>query len=161
AETLPGRLDLSRRLPVSGRDELGRLAASFNATLDELERSLEAQRQLIADASHELRTPISTLRANIQILEDAERLPACDQESLRQDILDELDDLTALVGDLVELARGARSEAEWGDVRVHELVEEAAERARRRGGAPFELDLEPTVVHGDSETIGRAVTNLL
>src|SRR4029077_21217956 len=75
--------------------------------------------------------------------------------------LDELDDLTALVGDLVELARGARSEAEWGDVRVHELVEEAVERARRRGGAPFELALEPTVVHGDSETIGRAVTNLL
>jgi two-component system sensor histidine kinase MprB len=162
AESLTGRgLDISKRLEVGGRDELARLAASFNATLDELERSIEAQRQLIADASHELRTPISTLRANIQILEDAERLPLAEQESLRRDIIDELDELTALVGDIVELARGASSEAEWGEVRVHLLVEEAAERARRRGGQFFDLDLEPTLVRGDSEAIARAITNLM
>jgi len=161
AETLAGGLDISKRLEVAGRDELSRLAASFNATLDELERSIEAQRQLIADASHELRTPIATLRANIQILGDAERLPLSEQESLRQDIIDELDDLTALVSDVVELARGERSPRNWGEVRVHELVEEVAERARRRGGQPFELDLEPTAVRGDAEVIGRAVTNLL
>ena len=162
AETLAGGLDISKRLEVGGgRDELSRLAASFNVTLDELERSIEAQRQLIADASHELRTPIATLRANIQILGDAERLPLSEQESLRQDILDQLDELTALVSDVVELARGERSRSEWGEVRVHELVEEVAERARRRGGQVFELELEPTVVHGDAEVIGRAVTNLL
>jgi two-component system sensor histidine kinase MprB len=160
-EKLAGGLDMSKRLEVRGRDELARLAASFNATLDELERSIEAQRQLIADASHELRTPISTLRANVQILEDADRLPAAEQESLRRDIVDELDDLTALVSDVVELARGAGSDTDWGEVRLHELVEEAAERARRRGGQPFDLDLEPTVVRGDSEAIGRAVTNLI
>ncbi len=67
-ETLTGSLDLSRRLEVEGRDELARLADSFNATLDALERSVQAQRHLIADASHELRTPISSLRANIQVL---------------------------------------------------------------------------------------------
>ena len=60
----------------SGDDELSRLARSFNATLDELERSVESQRQLVADASHELRTPIASLRANIQTLEEADRLPA-------------------------------------------------------------------------------------
>jgi two-component system, OmpR family, sensor histidine kinase MprB len=160
AETLAGSLDISKRLEVGGRDELSRLAASFNATLDELERSLEAQRQLVADASHELRTPIATLRANIQILGDAERLPLAEQESLRQDILDELDELTALVSDVVELARGETSQAEWGEVRMHELVEEVAERARRRGGHVFELDLVPTIVRGNAATIGRAVTNL-
>ena len=122
AETLTGRLDLSRRLPVSGRDELARLARSFNATLDELERSLGAQRQLIADASHELRTPIASLRANIQTLEHSARLPADEQASLRADIIEELDELTSLVSDVVELARGSRSEASWEDVRLDLIV---------------------------------------
>jgi two-component system, OmpR family, sensor histidine kinase MprB len=161
AETLAGGLDISQRLDVGGRDELARLAASFNATLDELERSIEAQRQLIADASHELRTPIATLRANIQILEQAESLPRAEQESVRRDIVEELDELTALVGDVVELARGASSEAEWEEVRVHDVVQEACDRAGRRGGQSFDLDLQRTVVRGDAEAIGRAVRNLL
>ena len=64
--------DVSRRMEVgSADDELSRLARSFNATLDALERSVEAQRQLVADASHELRTPMASLRANIQTLEHA------------------------------------------------------------------------------------------
>ena len=65
----------------SATDELGRLARSFNTTLDALERSVEAQRHLVADASHELRTPIASLRANIQTLEHAERLPAAERAS--------------------------------------------------------------------------------
>ena len=101
-EALTGNLDLSRRLEVEGRDELARLAGSFNTTLDALERSVAAQRHLIADAGHELRTPIASLRANIQVLGEAERLPPDEQESLRRDIISELDELTALVGDVVE-----------------------------------------------------------
>ena len=65
---------------MTAEDELGRLARSFNTTLDSLERSVEAQRHLVADASHELRTPIASLRANIQTLEHAERLPAAERE---------------------------------------------------------------------------------
>jgi two-component system, OmpR family, sensor histidine kinase MprB len=81
-EALTGNLDLSRRLDVEGRDELARLASSFNTTLDALERSVQEQRQLIADAGHELRTPIASLRANIQVLGEAERLPEDEQENL-------------------------------------------------------------------------------
>jgi two-component system sensor histidine kinase MprB len=160
-ETLTGSLDLSRRLDVEGHDELARLAQSFNATLDALERSVQAQRHLIADASHELRTPIASLRANIQVLGEAGRLPAEEQEALRRDIVEELDDLTALVGDVVELARGAAPDASPDDVRLDELVEGAVRRAQRRSDLRFELDLEPTVVRGKADRVDRAVSNLL
>jgi two-component system, OmpR family, sensor histidine kinase MprB len=160
-ESLAGELDLSQRLDVSGGDELERLATSFNATLDALERSLLAQRQLVADASHELRTPIASLRANIQTLEDAHRLAPDEQQRLRADIVDELDELTTLVGDVVELARGSRGPAERGEVRLDELAEEAVARTRRRGELRFELDLQPTVVRGEADRINRAISNLL
>jgi two-component system sensor histidine kinase MprB len=160
-ETLTGSLDLSRRLDVAGRDELARLAQSFNGTLDALERSVQAQRHLIADASHELRTPIASLRANIQVLGEAERLPPEEQESLRGDIVEELDELTALVGDVVELARGAGPAGPPDDVRLDELVEGAVQSARRRSDLRFELKLEPTVVSGQADRIGRAISNLV
>lgn len=160
-ETLTGNLDLSQRVEVSGRDELARLATSFNAALDALERSAEAQRNLIADAGHELRTPISSLRANIQILGDAGRLPQEDQESLRRDIVDELDELTALVSDVVELARGSRGGSARDDVRVDEIVSDAVARTRRRGELRFQVDLQPTVVRGEPDRVNRAVSNLL
>ncbi len=160
-ETLTGRMDLSRRLEVRGRDELARLAESFNGTLDALERSVAAQRHLIADASHELRTPISSLRANIQILGEADRLPPGEQESLRRDIVDELDELTALVGDVVELARGAEPEIAPEDIRLDELVQAAVQSARRRSDLDFQLDLAPTIVRGRAERVGRAVSNVV
>jgi two-component system sensor histidine kinase MprB len=162
AETLTGSLDLSQRLEVPGHDEIARLAASFNATLDALERSVQAQRGLIADASHELRTPIASLRVNIQVLSEAERLPAHEQESLRRDIVTELDELTALVGDVVELARGSTpTQREPDEVRLDRIVEEARERARRRSDVQWRMRLEPTLLSGDARAIGRAVSNLL
>jgi two-component system sensor histidine kinase MprB len=160
-ETLAGSLDLSRRLDVAGRDELARLGQSFNGTLDALEQSIQAQRHLVADASHELRTPIASLRANIQMLGEAERLPFEEQDSLRRDIVEELDELTALVGDVVELARGAAPGGPSDDVRLDELVEGAVQSARRRSDLRFELKLEPTVVSGQGDRIGRAVSNLV
>jgi two-component system sensor histidine kinase MprB len=162
-EALSESLDLSQRLEVPGKDELARLAHSFNTTLDALERAVEAQRHLVADASHELRTPIASLRANIQVLEQAEELPAEEQESLRGDILDELDELTALVGDVVELARGAQPEEALDDVRLDRVVEDLVERARRRAGGEvsFQVNAAPTVVRGAPERITRAVSNLI
>ena len=123
---------------------------------------MQEQRQLIADAGHELRTPIASLRANIQVLGEAERLPAAEQQDLRSDIVSELDELTALVSDVVELARGAgRGDVDPEDVRLDEVVQSAVERTRRRGELRFELDIEPTLVRGQGERIVRAVSNLL
>jgi two-component system sensor histidine kinase MprB len=151
-------------MEVHGEDELARLARSFNATLDELERSVDAQRQLVADAGHELRTPIASLRANIQVLEEADRLPEADRAALRSDIVQELDELTALVADVVELARGTKgADGEADDVRLDLIAESLVERAQRRAGdeVTFDVDVEPVVVSGQPERVSRAVSNLL
>jgi two-component system sensor histidine kinase MprB len=157
----PERLGTDR-LQVDGRDELARLARTFNETLDALEHSVAAQRNLVADASHELRTPIATIRANLQLMRDEEGLPPGEREALRRDVIEELDELTALVSDVVELARGTRPSATAGDVRLDEVVAAAVERTRRR--AP-ELtvcaELAPVLVHGEGDRIARAVANLL
>ena len=162
-EALTANPDLSQRLEIEGQDELARLARSFNATLDALERSAEAQRHLVADASHELRTPIASLRANIQVLQDADLLPEADRESLRADIIAELDELTALVGDVVELARGSKPSDVVDDVRIDQIVRALVERAERRAGdgVAFRSTLQPTVVSGEPERISRAISNLI
>jgi two-component system sensor histidine kinase MprB len=156
----PERLD-QERLDVHGGDELARLAQTFNRTLDALQRSVESQRNLVADASHELRTPIATIRANLQLMRDEALLSAEDREALRTDVIDELDELTALVGDVVELARGGKPTGEPGDVRLDLIVAAAAERARRRApGLDVQSSLEPTLVRGEGSRIARAVANL-
>jgi two-component system, OmpR family, sensor histidine kinase MprB len=148
---------------VVGSDELARLARSFNTTLDALERSVEAQRGLVADASHELRTPIASLRTNIQTLEESERLPPSEREALRADIVGELDELTALVADIVELARGSKPGEAVDDVRLDEIAIAVVERARARAGdrVLFAVDAEPTLVRAEPERIQRAISNLV
>ena len=162
-ERLAADPDPSERMEVEGGEELERLARSFNATLDALERSVEAQRQLVADASHELRTPIASLRANIQTLGEADRLPAHEREALRADVVAELDELTALAADVVELARGATPGELTDEVRLDEIVQTVVDRARARGGdgADFRISSEPTLVRGDPARIHRAVSNLV
>lgn len=157
----PERLE-DERLDVHGGDELARLAQTFNRTLDALEQSVQAQRNLVADASHELRTPIATIRANLQLMRDERLLTPEDREALRADVIEELDELTALVGDVVELARGSKPNSEQGDVRLDAIVAGAVERTRRRAPQMTVLStLEPTLVSGEGDRIARAVANLL
>ncbi|HET8953222.1 MAG TPA: HAMP domain-containing sensor histidine kinase [Solirubrobacteraceae bacterium] len=162
-EEIAGNPDPVERIAVHGDDELARLARSFNATLDALERSVEAQRHLVADASHELRTPIASLRANVQTLEDSDRLPEHERAALRADIIAELDELTDLVGDIVELARGSKPGRVLDDVHVDRIVASQVERAQGRGGVDvaFRAELEPTMIRGEPDRVNRAVANLL
>ncbi len=155
----PDRLD-SERLDVHGGDELARLAQTFNRTLDVLEQSVQAQRNLVADASHELRTPIATIRANLQLMADEQQLPPEERAALRHDVIEELDELTALVSDVVELARGSKPSSDPNDVRLDQIVHSAVERGRRR--APeltIQADLVPTLVRGEGTgSRGRLAT---
>lgn len=161
-EDVTSELERPRRLEELGPTELRRLAATFNQTLDALVLSMEAQRNLVADASHELRTPIAALRSNIQIFLESERLPVEDRQTLQSSILAELDELTQIVANILELARGSAPGARAESVELDGLVHDAVERARRRApGIEFNLELEPTVITGDPDRIGRAITNVV
>jgi two-component system sensor histidine kinase MprB len=139
-----------------------RTADRFVAVLDRLERSQAAQRQLVADASHELRTPVTALRTNAEILLDEQGLPPAQRRALLADVVDQTEELGALVADLIELARGDRPAEEVEDVRLDELVEEAVERARRHAThVAFSTSLDRVAVDGVRERLGRAVNNLL
>ncbi len=170
AEHITRTDDLGRRIEVRSDDEVGRMAQRFNAMLDALEgsrdaldESVDSQRQLVADASHELRTPVTSLRTNIEVLlaEEGE-LKGDDRRRLLEDVRAETEELTALITDVIELARGDEPPVNVDDVQLHHLVTEAIARARRRRpNTIFEEHLEPTLVEGLSERLGRAVDNLL
>jgi two-component system sensor histidine kinase MprB len=140
---------------------VGQLAAQFNAMLDALDRSQRAQRQLVADASHELRTPVTSVRANIELLSEG---LVSDEErpELLADVREQVEELSALVVDLIELARGDEPVSEVEDVRLDAVVAEAVQRARRHTpSVRFAEDLEPVVVEGMPDRLARAVNNLL
>jgi two-component system, OmpR family, sensor histidine kinase MprB len=154
--------DLSERIEVGGRDELSRLAGSFNAMLGALQESSRAQRQLVADASHELRTPLTSLRTNIEVLASERTLPSGERERLLSDVVEQLTEMTTLISGLIDLARGEQQVAEPEEVRLDLVAADAVERARRnRPAVTFSTDLQESTVQGVPSTIERAVANLL
>jgi two-component system sensor histidine kinase MprB len=163
AEQVATTRDLSRRIEAAGNDELSALAGSFNLMLNALESSLGAQRQLVADASHELRTPLASLRTNIEVLTHSDLIDEPERRALLADVVSQLEELTELVGDLVDLARETEPEREPpAEVRLDLLVATAVERARSHAAtASFELDATPTSVVVVEGRIERAVSNLL
>jgi two-component system sensor histidine kinase MprB len=161
--------DLSTRLSIHADDEVGQLATNFNSMLERLEHSraalddsVRAQRQLVADASHELRTPVTSLRTNIEVLLAGGELGEEDRNRLLADVVEQSEELSALVGDLIELARGDEPHGSADEVRLDRVVEESVARARRNApGLVFQTHLEPVIVEGVGERLLRAVNNLL
>jgi two-component system sensor histidine kinase MprB len=161
--------DLSQRLRVHADDEVGQLATRFNTMLDRLQRSrdaldesVRAQRQLVADASHELRTPVTSLRTNIEILLETPDLEPLERREMLRDVVEQSEELSTLVNDLIELARGDEPGAEREDVRLDRIVAQCLERARRNAPSlHFEPDLLPARLDGVAERLERAVNNLL
>jgi two-component system sensor histidine kinase MprB len=163
AEHVATTRDLSQRIETQGEDEVSRLARAFNTMLEALQRSQLAQRQLVADASHELRTPLTSLRTNMEVMARGGPPDEADRRRLRNDVVVQLEELTELVGDLVELAREEEPQPPHADVvNLGELVGEAVERAQRHSPAiRFEPELEPSLVYGVAARLDRAVANLL
>jgi two-component system, OmpR family, sensor histidine kinase MprB len=163
AEHVARTRDLGRRIEGGPRaDELGRLAASFNAMLTELERAISAQRQLVVDASHELRTPLTSLRTNIEVLSRPNGLPQRDRQRLLCDVTGQLEELGVLVGNLVDLARDEESRHVEEELRLDLLVAGTVERWRRNArDRSFLTRLEPCTIRGSRDRLESAVGNLL
>ena len=152
-------------LPVEGADEMARLAAAFNQMLTALSASRDRQRQLVADAGHELRTPLTSLRTNIDLLAQADGaggLPPEARSELLADLRAQTEELTTLIGDLVELARDEPLTHVVESVDLAEIVDRAVARVRRRApGVTFDVRTTPWWVVGEPPALERAVTNLL
>lgn len=157
-----------RPIPVAGDDELSRLTHSFNTMLGAVAESQERQRRLVADAGHELRTPLTSLRTNLELMLASEQpgapsLSLRDRRDIHDDLRAQLDELTQLIGDLVELAREDAAPAVQEHVELAEVVEQALDRARRRAGGDihFDVRLQPWHLIGHAASLERAVLNLL
>jgi two-component system, OmpR family, sensor histidine kinase MprB len=154
--------DLTERIDATGEDELSRLAGSFNAMLGALEESTKAQRQLVADASHELRTPLTSLRTNFEVLMSDRELDPDERRKLLDDVVEQIGEMTALIAELIELARGDQLPSEPEEVRLDLLAAGAVERARRdRPGVTFHTELQESVVRGVPSSLERAIGNVL
>ena len=161
AEEVARTRDLSVRLDEDGHDEVSRLGAAFNEMLVALDRSLTAQRQLVADASHEFRTPLTSIRANAELLERG-KVREDEQDAVARAVVEQVDELDGLVTDLIELALDGEAATKFEDVRLDEIVSIEVDRLRRhRTGVDLELKTEPCTVRGDAERLSRAVTNVL
>jgi two-component system sensor histidine kinase MprB len=154
--------DPGRRVEVSRSDELGRLAATFNAMLSALQRSLDAQRRLVSDASHELRTPLASLRINVDVLAEHPDLPAAERKEILARVTDQVAELGRLVASVTDLARGEPPATEMSLVRLDAVAADALEAARRDWpDTAFDAYLAGSVIGGSAERLRVAFKNLL
>ena len=156
-----------RPIPVHGSDELARLTEAFNMMLRALAESRERQARLVTDAGHELRTPLTSLRTNVELLmaamePGAPRLPDEEMAGLRTDVIAQIEELSTLVGDLVDLTRDDVGVTVHEPVDMSEIVDRSLERVRRRrNDIEFDAHVEGWQVYGDAAGLSRAVLNLL
>jgi two-component system sensor histidine kinase MprB len=161
------RTDDLRPIPVFGSDELARLTETFNTMLRALTESRERQARLVADAGHELRTPLTSLRTNVELLmasmqPGAPRLPEGEMGELRTDVIAQIEELSTLVGDLVDLTREDAGGVVHEAIDMSEVIDRSLERARRRrNDVQFDVDVVGWEVFGDAAGLSRAVLNLL
>ncbi|MEZ0054072.1 two-component system sensor histidine kinase MprB [Mycobacterium sp. MAA66] len=161
------RTDDLRPIPVYGNDELARLTEAFNMMLRALAESRDRQARLVSDAGHELRTPLTSLRTNVELLmastaPGAPSFPDDEMAGLQADVIAQIEELSTLVGDLVDLTRDDAGVAIHEPVEMVEVVERSLERVRRRrNDINFDVDVSGWQVFGDNASLSRAVLNLL
>jgi len=155
-----GRLDVE--VPVDGADESGKLGRAFAGMLQSLQRSKSEQHQLVQDAGHELRTPLTSLRTNVAVLRRGfDQLQPDARERLLADLESETRELSDLVNELVELATDARDDEPLQPTRLADVVNRAAERARRRFNREVAVNTDASLVDARPSALERAVQNLI
>ncbi|MDH3261700.1 MAG: ATP-binding protein [Acidimicrobiia bacterium] len=156
-----GSSDLHRRVPQPGHDdEIGRLARTMNQMLDRVEASVDRQQRFVADASHELRSPLTRLRTEVEV-----RLAVTDVEdrAVLEGLLEEVIGLQRLVEDLLHLARadGGQVSLEWELVDLDDVVFREAERLKAEGRILVDVSgVSGAQVRGDARQLTRAIMNL-
>jgi signal transduction histidine kinase len=150
-----------QRLPVPGaQDEIHRLAVTLNAMLDRIDTATSRQRTFVGDAAHELRSPLASLRVQLEV---AQRLgPAADWQGLIDEVLVDVARLDRLVDDLLTLARLDESAGltRREPVRLDELVTAVA-TGYQAARVPVATSVVPATLSGDSEALRRVVINLI
>ncbi|CAB0589627.1 sensor histidine kinase [Corynebacterium diphtheriae] len=154
-------------IQVEGNDELSELTTRFNEMLEALRRSRQRQTELVADAGHELKTPLTSMRTNIELLmmmhnTDSAAISEEDKQALQSDVIAQMEELSTLIGDLIDLARQETSEKTLEPIDLLDVVNSSVERVRRRRpDVRFEIQAIPWYLEGDSFALGRAILNLL
>ena len=153
--------DLSKRVPLpAGRDEVHRLAETMNTMLDRLEASAGRQRRFVADASHELRSPLANMQASLEVALARHDLDLWQETG--EDLQGEYGRMQRLVEDLLLLARlDGRLPLVQDEVDLDDVVHEEAERLRRHGAVRVCVVPLPALrVRGDGARLARVVRNL-
>ncbi len=155
--------DLSVTVPVSGSGEVADLGRSFSTMMNALSTSLDQQQRLISDASHELRTPLTALRTNVEALEMFDTIPESERREMLADIRSEVEELSHLTAELVDLATDQNPTDEpVTTVDLVAVAREVAQRAARRSGRSITVnDLGGNPVDGRMGSLQRAVSNLV
>jgi signal transduction histidine kinase len=150
---------LSRRIEVTGTDDVYALAATFNAMLDRLEAAFTAQRSFLDDAGHELRTPITVVRGNIELLDSTD---ARDVEEVRALVLDELDRMARLVDELTLLAKAQRPDfVRVGPVDLSSFTDDLMLLLQPLGARGWVLESRAAdVITADRQRLTQAVLQL-
>jgi two-component system sensor histidine kinase MprB len=155
-------LNLSTPIDVTASGEVGGLASSFSAMVAEVGRSQESQRRLVSDASHEMRTPLTSLRSNVELLRQVDVLPDEERHEVVDAVLEDVDELAALLTELVELASDLAAAEPEELVRLGDLARAVALRTERRTGR--HVAVEETAgrdVRGRPRQLERAISNLV
>ncbi|WP_432573843.1 sensor histidine kinase [Kineococcus sp. SYSU DK005] len=155
-----GATELSRRVPVHGDDDVADVARSFNAMLQRLEASFEAQRRFLDDAGHELRTPLTIVQGHLELMDERDARDVAETRAL---VLDELTRMARLVDDLTLLAKARRPDFLHPQrVDAGRLLDDAFDKVVPLGARDWRVDARADVeVAADPQRVQQALIQLV
>lgn len=151
--------DLSRRIAVEGDDEIAELGRTFNSMLERLDEGFASQRRFIDDAGHELRTPITIIRGNLEVMGDDPK----DREETIALVTDELDRMSRIVDDLLDLAKAEQPDfIQMAPMDLGEFTNDLVAKASSLDGREWVVErADHVVIEADRHRLNQAMMNLI